>query len=97
MYFIVYSIDDEKYFVVPRSWIHNLEFEAIVNDVINSSLQYDCYRGLDAAAWNNKVPDIDFIPTFGKGTEYFQVNLVRYNGKFGFIYTANSSIAFHGV
>lgn len=87
MYFVVFSLDDKKCCVIPKNWIKDLQFEAIVNDVINSSRIFQCYFGFDENAWNEdfSIPNAEFKPDFGnddvkKGVIHAQ--LVKYFGKF---------------
>lgn len=81
MYFVVYSLEDKEYYVIPKRWIKDLNFENIVNKVINCSLRYRCFSGPDEDAWINGFPNEEYVPNFiGNENSYFTANLVKYFG-----------------
>lgn len=91
MYFVVYSVKDEEYFIIPKNWIQDLKFERIVNYLLNSSLKYRCYCGSNPAAFVDAVihaklfknfPNGEFIPNFSitDENEFFVASLVKYFG-----------------
>lgn len=90
MYFVVYSICDKEYFVIPKGWIQDLNFEEIVNDIINSILTYKCYCGNDENAYINvdgkRRPNLEYTPDFGIKHSCFTATLMKYYGKYLYIF-----------
>lgn len=67
MYFVVYFIDTGEYDVIHKTNIKDLNFECIVNNVINSSRTFQCYIG---DAGNNgllteQISHIKLVKYFG--------------------------------
>lgn len=42
-YFVVFSIAFEEYFVVPKLWVKNLNWEKCVNNSLNHNQKYRIY------------------------------------------------------
>jgi hypothetical protein len=83
MLFVVYSKDDEQYFIAPIKWIQDLKFERIVNYILNSSLQYRCFCGSDAEAYGVEgTPNENYMPNFSSTdeTKFYIVSLVKFFG-----------------
>lgn len=57
MFLVVHAIDIGTYFVVPKEWIKDFNFERVVNWWLNSQREYVCYYTTRPAAWNNGVPN----------------------------------------
>lgn len=87
MYFVVYSTDDNEYFVIPKNWIENVNFAQIVNGIINSNIVYKCYCGDDKGAFmlyrgeRQERPNLQYVPRFDKGQLFYMAKLMKYFGK----------------
>lgn len=64
MYFVVYSIEVAKYFVIPVNWVKDLSWENHVNRSLNRNQFHGCYYTTKAEAWKNGAPDNNFVPNF---------------------------------
>lgn len=56
MFFVVHAIDIGAYFVIPREWIQDFNFEKVVNWWLNSQRKHVCYYTTRPTAWDNGVP-----------------------------------------
>lgn len=85
MSFVVYSIKDEEYFVIPKKWVKNIRFEQIVNGIMNSSILYKCYCGDDDQAYTtigekHRRPNLEYLPDFNTTPPFYLAKLKKYFG-----------------
>lgn len=87
MYFVIYALEDEQYYIIPKTWIQDLKFERIVNYTLNSSIIYRCYSGVEPNAYIEDVPNVEFVPDFGVVDErnIFDATLGRFYGKWDIV------------
>lgn len=64
MFFVVYSINVQKFFIIPSTWVMDLVWENHVNRSLNKNQFYRCYWTSNQVAWINGVPDRSFRPDF---------------------------------
>lgn len=82
MYFVIYAIEEKEYYTIPKNWIKGLDFDGIVNNVINCSAQYECYCGDDIGAYNDEqLPNVEYVPDFSNRKNIFTAVLMKYYGK----------------
>lgn len=81
MFFVVFSHEEKKYYIVPKNWIQDLRFECIVNYLLNTSFKYRCYCANEPNAFIDGAAIVDFIPDFSMADGFYLASLVKYFGK----------------
>lgn len=66
MYFVVYLHKLNKHFVIPATWIKDIDeqLEKFINASLNKSQIFLCFYTTNAAAFIDGRPDAEFEPDF---------------------------------